>query len=137
MPTSLIPATRNTTPSSTPTVAIEVELRRRTIQAISNHKIPRDQKQPPVAGPLPRDQPLLRRHANLKGAQMRSCSLPVLTEEAAEQVASVYNALVILAQDSQRGRQSGGCSPAPGGDGWLALGCSRQTAGPADYPGRG
>jgi hypothetical protein len=40
MPTSLIPAMRNTAPSSTPTVAIEVELRRSTIQAISNHRIP-------------------------------------------------------------------------------------------------
>jgi hypothetical protein len=40
MPTSLIPAMRNTTPSRTPTVAIEVEFRRRTIQAISSHRIP-------------------------------------------------------------------------------------------------
>jgi hypothetical protein len=40
MPTSLIPAIRNTTPSSTPTVVIEVELRRSTSQAISNHTIP-------------------------------------------------------------------------------------------------
>jgi hypothetical protein len=44
MPTSLIPAMRNTTPSSTPTVAIEVELRRRTIQAISNHRTPETRK---------------------------------------------------------------------------------------------
>jgi hypothetical protein len=40
MPTSLIPAMRNTAPSSTPTVAIEVELRRSTIQAISSHRTP-------------------------------------------------------------------------------------------------
>ena len=40
MPTSLIPATRNTTPTRTPTVAIEVELRRRTSQAISSQMIP-------------------------------------------------------------------------------------------------
>jgi len=57
---------------------------------------------------------------------MRSCSLPVLTEEAAEQVASVYNALVILAQDSQRGRQSGGCSPAPTSHPHRALGWTVQ-----------
>jgi hypothetical protein len=39
-PTSLIPESRNTTPSSNPTVAIEVALRRSTIQAISSHRIP-------------------------------------------------------------------------------------------------
>jgi hypothetical protein len=31
---------RNTTPNRTPTVVIEVALRRSTIQAISNHRIP-------------------------------------------------------------------------------------------------
>jgi hypothetical protein len=36
----LIPESPNTTPNSTPTVAIEVALRRSTIQAISNHRIP-------------------------------------------------------------------------------------------------
>jgi hypothetical protein len=41
----------------------------------------------------------------LKGAQTRSCSLSVLMEEAAEQVASVYNALVILVQNGQLGRR--------------------------------
>jgi hypothetical protein len=35
---------RNTAPSSTPTVAIEVELRRRTTQAISNHRTPEARK---------------------------------------------------------------------------------------------
>jgi len=42
---------------------------------------------------------------SLKGAQTRSCSLSVLMEEAAEQIASVYNALVILAKDGQLGRR--------------------------------
>jgi predicted RNA polymerase sigma factor len=41
----------------------------------------------------------------LKGAQTRSCSMSVLMEEAAEQVASVYNALVILVQNGQLGRR--------------------------------
>ena len=41
----------------------------------------------------------------LKGAQTRSCSLSVLMEEAAEQIASVYSALVILAKDGQLGRR--------------------------------
>jgi hypothetical protein len=36
----LIAASRNTTPSSTPTVVIEVAFRRSTSQAISSHKIP-------------------------------------------------------------------------------------------------
>ena len=40
MPTSSIPASRNTTPNRTPTVAIEVEFRRSTIQAITNHRTP-------------------------------------------------------------------------------------------------
>ena len=40
MPTSLIPAMRNTTPTRSPTVAIEVWLRRSTIQAITSHRIP-------------------------------------------------------------------------------------------------
>jgi hypothetical protein len=44
MPTSLIPAMRNTPPSSSPTVAIEVALRRSTIQAISNHRTPEARK---------------------------------------------------------------------------------------------
>jgi hypothetical protein len=42
---------------------------------------------------------------HLKGAQTRSCSLSVLMEEAAEQIASVYSALVILAKDGQLGRR--------------------------------
>ena len=37
---SVIPAMRNTTPNGTPTVVIEVALRRSTIQAISSHRIP-------------------------------------------------------------------------------------------------
>jgi hypothetical protein len=41
----------------------------------------------------------------VKGAQTRSCSMSVLMEEAAEQIASVYNALVILAKDGQLGRR--------------------------------
>ena len=44
MPTSLIPASRNTTPTSTPTAAIEVWLPRSTTQAISNHTIPDTRK---------------------------------------------------------------------------------------------
>jgi hypothetical protein len=44
MPTSLTPAMRNTIPSSNPTVAIEVELRRSTIQAISSHRTPETRK---------------------------------------------------------------------------------------------
>jgi hypothetical protein len=43
-PTSLIPESRNTTPSNTPTVAIEVVLRRSTSQAISSHTIPETRK---------------------------------------------------------------------------------------------
>src|SRR4029453_4245415 len=46
MPTSLIPASRNTTPSRTPTAAIEVWLPRRTTQAISSHRIPETRKTP-------------------------------------------------------------------------------------------
>jgi hypothetical protein len=41
--------------------------------------------------------------ARLKGAQTRSCSLSVLVEQAAKQVASLHSAAVILAQDDQPG----------------------------------
>jgi hypothetical protein len=44
MPTSLIPAMRNTTPNRTPTVVIEVEFSRRTSQAISNQRTPEARK---------------------------------------------------------------------------------------------
>jgi hypothetical protein len=44
MPTSLIPASRNTTPISNPTAAIEVWLPRSTTQAISSHTIPDTRK---------------------------------------------------------------------------------------------
>jgi hypothetical protein len=37
------------------------------------------------------------------GALMRSCSSPVLVEQAAEQVASVYLALPVLSGDAQLG----------------------------------
>ena len=39
----------------------------------------------------------------VKGAQARSCSLSVLVEQAAKQVASLHTAAVILAQDGQPG----------------------------------
>jgi hypothetical protein len=38
---------------------------------------------------------------SLKGAQTRSCSVSVLMEETAEQVASMYSALLLLANDRQ------------------------------------
>ncbi len=41
----------------------------------------------------------------VKGTQTRSWSLSVLVKETAEQVASVHNALVILAQDGQLGQR--------------------------------
>jgi hypothetical protein len=37
----------------------------------------------------------------LKGAQTRSCSVSVLMEETAEQVASMHSALLLLANDRQ------------------------------------
>ncbi len=43
------------------------------------------------------------RALDLKGAQTRSCSSPVLVEETAEQVASMHSASVILAEDGQLG----------------------------------
>jgi hypothetical protein len=39
--------------------------------------------------------------ADLKGAQTRSCSVSVLMEETAEQVASMHSALLLLANDRQ------------------------------------
>src|SRR5215217_4466427 len=54
----------------------------------------------------------------LKGTQTRSCSLSVLMEEAAEQIASVYNALVILAKDGRWAGGSGGYSSSAGWGRW-------------------
>jgi hypothetical protein len=39
--------------------------------------------------------------AGVKGTQTRSCSVPVLMEETAEQVASMHSALLLLANDRQ------------------------------------
>ncbi len=50
------------------------------------------------------------RALDLKGAQTRSCSSPVLVEETAEQVASMHSASVILAEDGQLGGGVGACS---------------------------
>ena len=41
------------------------------------------------------------RPMGLKGAQTRSCSVSVLMEETAEQVASMHSALLLLANDRQ------------------------------------
>jgi hypothetical protein len=43
------------------------------------------------------------RSAAVKGTPTRSCSLSVLVEQAAKQVASLHTAAVILAQDGQPG----------------------------------
>ena len=43
--------------------------------------------------------------AGLWGAQSRSCSLPVLVEQTAEEVASAHGASVILARNGQRGER--------------------------------
>jgi hypothetical protein len=48
---------------------------------------------------------------DLKGAQTRSCSSPVLVEQTAEQVTSTHPALPILADDGQPGGWVRRCKP--------------------------